>query len=145
MDSLKIAWSNLKFILQNSDALATRVTLAFGSLTWAIWALLATLPYPIFEKLDDSFPDKKLWLWGCLFALHSGSLFFTVLLRWKDQLIDTATSMLGVILWTGSLLLILAARMHEGTLPMGGAHWACMFMSWWVFAKMLAQARRNDK
>jgi hypothetical protein len=145
MTHFKLAWSNLKFILANSDALAIRVTLAFGSLMWAVWALLASLPYPIFEKLDDSFPDKNLWLWGCLFALHSASLFFTVLLRWKDQVVDAATGMLGVILWTGSLLLILAARLHEGSLPMGGAHWACMFMSWWVFAKVLAQGRRTRK
>ena len=142
---LKLAWSNLKFILANSDVLATRVILAFGSITWAVWALLASLPYPVLANLDNSFPDKKLWLWGCLFALHGISLFITVLLRWEDHLINAATSMLGVILWSGSLLLILAARLHEGSLPMGGAHWACMFMSWWVFAKVILQGRRQCK
>lgn len=145
MNHIKLAWSNLKFILANSDPLALRVTLAFGSLMWAVWALLATLPHTALTKLDDSFPDKNLWLWGCLFALHAGSLFVTVLLRWKDQAVDAATAMLGVILWTGSLLLILAARLQEGSLPMGGAHWACMFMSWWVFAKVLTQIRKNKK
>lgn len=141
MDYLKLAWSNFRFILVNSDLLATKMSLAWASITWALWAIIVSTPAHAnfgslysFTRIDEVFPTANLWLWASLFGLHGISVLLCLLLRLRDKIIDLATSTLGVILWSCSAYIILISTLNDNTLPFGSAHWIIATMAWWVFS-----------
>ncbi len=142
MDYIKLAWSNFRFIIVNSDLLATKMSLAWASITWAIWAIIVSSPAHAsfgslysFTRLAEVFPTANIWAWAGLFGLHGVSVLLCLLLRLRDKMIDMATSTLGVILWSCSAFIILISTLNDNTLPFGSAHWIIATMAWWVFIR----------
>lgn len=128
METLKLAFSNLKYILSKGDITVLRFLLGIGSLIWALWAAIVVIPLiPIHTYILHLAP---LWAWGVLFFIHGIWTLERVLLKLPVLGTSILCSMLGVILWTGSAIIIFETRLAAGILPMGGAHELSTIIAW---------------
>lgn len=51
----KLIAHNLRHILYYSDTLTIRFILAMGSLIWAFWVGIISLPYPPFDVMNNDY------------------------------------------------------------------------------------------
>ena len=137
MVQIKLALSNLRYILTQSDLLAIRFALDFGSLMWAFWIVttLAIFPNAIDDYSTLIYASINLPVWAILFAIHGTVGVIALLLKQRNKFWIMVGSGFGALLWTASLNIILLTRIAEHSLPMGGAHWMASFIAWWIFLR----------
>lgn len=139
MTSLKAAFSNLRILVGYTDLTALKLSVALGSLLWMVWAIIAawadnyyiqvTAPYQLM------FDTAPLWVWGTAFAIHGFGSLYTTLLHLHGKWSSIGWSGFGALIWTFNADLILVARLHEHSLPLGGAHWLVAILAWWIFLR----------
>ena len=142
METLKLALSNLKYILCNGDITVLRFLLGIGSLIWAAWAAVVVIP--LIELHTFIIHLAPLWAWGALFFIHGIWALERVLLKLPVIGASIVCSMLGVVLWTGSAIIIFETRLATGILPMGGAHELAVIIAWWIFFDSLRKYGKID-
>jgi len=106
-----------------------------GSVLWVLWVLLTTIPGPAFSHLREGYEAMHVTWWAVLFAMHSVIGSYTLLTNSKSAKLALGSSILGVLAWTSSTIIITTVRLNEGGFPMGGAHWMAMIIAWWIFLR----------
>ena len=131
LDWVRLAISNLKFILIDADLLAMRFALNIGSISWAAWVLASMILFPgTLDDFDLPFIQSHLPLLAVLFTIHGTVGVIALLLHQHQRFWIIMGSMYGALLWTISLNIITVVRIAEQSLPMGGAHWLAAFIAW---------------
>ena len=144
MSKLRLAVSNLWFVLAESDIVPLRTVLALASIGGLFWLTLM-LDYGMsVTGIEASrklmFEFLPLWAWVLLITAYGIAELIIVIFKIdmnfpRGKIINKIVSAAGALMWTLNVTLLVASRLDQDILTMVTAQWAIAGMAWWVFIR----------
>ena len=133
---IRTLWGRIVYIFWHRDMLATRFSLAFGSLIWAAllwWPGDLFTPSRVTYRLMSQIADEDVW--GLAFAMQGTFMLLALVSEPRNKLIWCFDALFGALLWTLATVTCFASHWQIGT-PYAppaamSAEVALMFASWW--------------